>query len=600
MAREQPITISLRYSDDGNAHLSASELCDAWPEIRRACEERTGEVVNTSGTSLTLPWWAFLDARESIRFVFACYPKEIAFIADPVAEKFLRESRARESRYKEAAAPRPLAVEEVASRLASAGFARPLKPYQARNVARLAPLPAGATFSVPGAGKTTEALAFFFLKRSAGSRLLVVAPKNAFAAWEEQLAVCAPSLAGRFKRLKGGIVERQLDERPEMALISYELLPRVRDSIARLLAQDATFLFLDESHRMKRGLTGVIGRAVLSLAHLPQAKLVMSGTPAPNEVGDLVPQFRFLYPEVRVDDSTVVERIKPFYVRTTQDDLGLPRIQAALIRVPMSEAQDKLYRLLASEESRLAERALRSRDRMALRSLGRSVMKLTQAASNPALLVSSNTSVPEVLREALAEGDSPKMDYVCRRARALAKEGQKVIIWSAFVENVELLATRLEDIGADFIHGGVEAGSEEDEETREAKIARFKTDSEALALVANPAACAEGISLHTVCRHAIYLDRTYNAAHFVQSQYRIHRLGMDMNCPTLIEILFSPGTVDESVNLRLDQKVSRMGQVLNDPSINVEPVLLDLEDTGMDEEDLQDFWRHLQEVTSKR
>ena len=45
-----------------------------------------------------------------------------------------------------------------------------------------------------------------------------------------------------------------------------------------------------------------------------------------------------------------------------------------------------------------------------------------------------------------------------------------------------------------------------------------------MVLVANPAAAAESISLHEHCNHALYLDRTYNAGQFLQSQDRIHRL----------------------------------------------------------------------------
>ena len=44
---------------------------------------------------------------------------------------------------------------------------------------------------------------------------------------------------------------------------------------------------------------------------------------------------------------------------------------------------------------------------------------------------------------------------------------------------------------------------------------------------------SESVSLHInekkkrVCSHAIYLDRNYNAAQYVQSMDRIHRVGMD-------------------------------------------------------------------------
>ena len=45
----------------------------------------------------------------------------------------------------------------------------------------------GASFSVPGAGKITEALAFFaFHKTNQDSKLLVISPINAFISWDDE------------------------------------------------------------------------------------------------------------------------------------------------------------------------------------------------------------------------------------------------------------------------------------------------------------------------------------------------------------------------------------------------------------------------------
>ena len=44
------------------------------------------------------------------------------------------------------------------------------------------------------------------------------------------------------------------------------------------------------------------------------------------------------------------------------------------------------------------------------------------------------------------------------------------------------------------------------------------------ALIALPQACSESISLHKACQNAIYYDLNYNAAEFLQSLDRIHRV----------------------------------------------------------------------------
>ena len=71
---------------------------------------------------------------------------------------------------------------------------------------------------------------------------------------------------------------------------------------------------------------------------------------------------------------------------------------------------------------------------------------------------------------------SPKLYKAAEIARKLAKEGRKTLIWSYFVHNVESLATKLlQDLDAQFIHGGVEVGSSDDIGTREWKIKKFNT-----------------------------------------------------------------------------------------------------------------------------
>lgn len=95
-------------------------------------------------------------------------------------------------------------------------------------------------------------------------------------------------------------------------------------------------------------------------------------------------------------------------------------------------------------------------------------------------------------------------------------------------------------------------------------------------MVANPAAACEGISLHTVCQNAIYVDRTFNAAHYLQSEDRIHRLGLRPDQSPVVEILECRLTIDEIVRNRLGIKIDRKSAVLEDPSLNVDPIPFDL------------------------
>lgn len=590
--------VNISYEGEARyASISVDGSRRAWSSIRRVCQDSFGETDIIGPTSLRIPWWAFLGCLDEIEYYAGRYGLPVKY-SDEAASR-VQHSKDAVAQYVQAKAGLGPSEQEVVQALRELGFERELTDQQRRNISRMMALHSAATFSVPGAGKTTEALSYYALKRSEQTRLLVICPKNAFAAWEEQIEVCLPG-DEQFVRLRGGkdSIQKLLASGPSKALITYEQIPTVLDLIGQYLSNYESFVFLDESHRIKRGFQGVIGNAILSVAQLPKTKLIMSGTPIPNDISDLVPQFRFLYPEIIADEENVEHFIQPVYVRTTKNELGLREPKKTIKRLALKPAQFELYQLLKSEAARQAKGNLSRVDLATLRRTGRSALRLLQLATNPSLLARVDFEHETLLSEVLSEGDSPKLEYACYRARELAFDGHKSIIWSSFVQNVELVCNRLADLGAEYIHGGVDAGSEDEEGTREQKIKRFHDDPHCWVMVANPAACGEGISLHTVCHHAIYLDRNYNAAQYLQSEDRIHRLGLAPEQDTFVEILQSPGTVDESVDRRLTMKIQKMARVLDDKSLNVEPEVVDLDADGFNENDLRDFLDHLKEKVS--
>jgi SNF2 family DNA or RNA helicase len=570
--------LSFRLTGEGQVRVSVEGNPEAWASTRLVIIQNARFYRQPGGEVLEVPFSEFVPLLPRLGTVRATHP-ELELDVDEVTKNHIRRANVAGAALEKAAGIEPVPEAELLQVLVGLGWnpARELNQNQLRNVRRLAALPHGASFSVPGAGKTTEALATFAYKTRLQARLLVVAPKNAFAAWEEQVAICLPHL--HVVRLIGSSeIPQQLRSNPAVALITYSQLTYVTELIFQYLGSRPSFLILDESHKIKGGEYGAWGNAVLALSHIPVGKLILSGTPMPNEPADLLPQLRFLYPSVSPNIDPV-EGIRNIYVRTTKAELDLPPVHPIGTPIPLTDAQTRLYRLCATEIARDAESTLRSRDKLALRSFGRSYLLLLQLVSNPSLLARYQGRFEDQILIECLQSESPKIAYVCYKARELAAQGHKVLIWSSFVQNVEVISERLADLGADFIHGQVDIGGEmpEDEEdygdeesrTRELKIRRFHKDPEAKVLVANPAACSEGISLHTVCHHAIYLDRNYNAAQFLQSQDRIHRLGLPPGTETFIEYVYCPGTIDESVTRRLDLKIQRMEEALQDHSISM-------------------------------
>lgn len=574
----------------------SSDRGDAWAKVRGVYSSDTEHVELTGEQKLRVPLWLFLAKRAALSYRLET--EDVKFSFDNELTHVLKRVNLQASEYEGISKSKPLSASALQKKLRAVGFQRKLKSYQSRNVGRLLRHRAGATFSVPGAGKTSEALAYFAASAGKKEKLLVIAPKNAFSAWETQLSLCFPSAHSRFQRLVGGRrqIAALLAEEPRFSIISYQQLNTTRSEVLKYLTEHSVAVFLDESHRMKGGLARETGRNVLQLSGLPTRKLLLSGTPIPNSRVDLVAQVQFLYPFKEVDEGNAQGIIAPIYVRTTKDELGLRKPDRIPRFIEMSPAQGECYALIAREEARRISK-LGARDRIQLRAIGKSVIRLLQVASNP-FLIFNKVGLPTEIFEALSEeDDSPKIAYACERARLLARQGQKTVIWSTFVGTVELLASRLRDIGADYIHGGVDAGSEDEEETRERKIKDFHLDDQKFVLVANPASCGEGISLHEVCHHAIYLDRNFNAGQYLQSEDRIHRLGLSKNQRTAVEILISPNTVDESVRARLSAKVQVMARALNDTGLDIDPISLDpdslSDDEAIDEADAQALIDHL-------
>lgn len=538
----------LTYTEQVNISNDSTDKV-AWKSLYSfICDYLPMSVVSYSDWSITFPWRYFLSIKGFVGQYFSARHNQYRVVFTDNARSMLK--TANDTSYNTALALNARSEAEIKAHLESIGFKRSLTINQLNNLKKISHLPGAATFSVPGAGKTTEALAFFFVNATDIDRLLVVAPKNAFSAWDEQLDACMGENYGKFVRLRGGeaAIQIALRTNPRFMLITYDQLSRVKNTIVPLLSSGNIYMFLDESHRIKGGKQIKRADAILEMAHLPKRKLIMSGTPMPQSPKDMVSQFSFLYPTKDVTDTTVIDLIQPIFVRTTKGQLGIPKLDHRVVQVPMTQLQREIYKTLKSEVRRQLNPVLSDSSRYELRRIGKCVMKVMEFVSNPSLLSNDmDYAFDRRVGALLLESDGPKIDYVCRRARQLAAEGKKVLIWSSFVQNVELIALRLSDLGAEFIHGGVDAGDESDFDTREGKIKRFHTDDTCKVLVANPAACSEGISLHKVCQYAIYLDRSFNAAHYMQSEDRIHRLGLSPDAKPQIEFVECEDSIDQVV-----------------------------------------------------
>lgn len=455
-----------------------------------------------------------------------------------------------------------------------------------------------ANFSVPGSGKTTVVYSIYAYLQQLGivDKIFVVGPNSSFLPWEEESKLCFGEQIIS-ARLSGS---RQVRERIyyqsdkfELFLCFYQTLANDIDKIINLLSKYNFLLVIDESHNIKKLDDGVWAQAALQISRYAKRRIILSGTPVPNNLNDLWTQLTFLWPgeyvlgrkeEFRATASDtnnitkIKQRVSPFIYRVTKDDLGLPEPKFKKYRYQLSPYQGQIYEALSKKY--LSELNYEPIENKTLRYWRRAkIIRLIQTASNPSLLAkySDEFDVPP-----LDAKDSSIIDLIDRYSMYempakiiggleliddLVREGKKVLLWTSFIQNIVMLESSLLNKGYGIykIYGDIpKDGNEDVEFNREQQIKDFKNSRDPSILLANPAACAESISLHKYCHDAIYLDRTFNCGQYLQSLDRIHRIGLRPDEHVTYHILLADLTIDETIDKRLLEKEELMKSILND------------------------------------
>ena len=99
---------------------------------------------------------------------------------------------------------------------------------------------------------------------------------------------------------------------------------------------------LDEAHKAKNSSGGITAQTVLNLAKYCSARVVLTGTPAPNGYEDIYNMFKFIWPTKNVLGfeinqlrditargdaqrvSRLIANISPYFIRIRKSDLNIP------------------------------------------------------------------------------------------------------------------------------------------------------------------------------------------------------------------------------------------------------------------------------------
>lgn len=463
-------------------------------------------------------------------------------------------------------------------------------------------------------------------------RLLIVGPKNSYNAWYEEYITCfgkTPdfiNLSDMDTESVRAYLNSSSQNHHEINLINIEKVRNLEKHLNKFVKYGKILFVVDEGHKIKNP-NSKSSSAVLKIGENLKYKFLLTGTPMPNGYEDLFALTNFIISEYNVlpfsyldlkrltkksdaedEEQKIMAAMFPYFSRVSKrflvekGELKNPII-SRISNIKMDSNQQEIYDFLDG----LYDTYKNSVDNEFLISLMKAiVIRKMQVSSNPILLKKKiNKVIDDMIYDLVPninEEENPDSNMIELRIQlekadgiimkelntsALAKKvkqlnnfsnnmknnraveeaiklielGKKVIIWDTFVENMYAVAN-LFKIKVGIINGNV-VGSE-----RQSILDEFR-NGDLQVLIASPATLAESISLHKTCQHAIYLNRNYNAAQFIQSKDRIHRINMPLGTTAHYIYLMNDGTIDSNIDERLEKKESRMLRILDQNDLSI-------------------------------
>jgi SNF2 family DNA or RNA helicase len=433
-----------------------------------------------------------------------------------------------------------------------------------------------------GLGKTIEAglvLSELRLRRLA-ERVLVLAPAGLVQQWQEELdrKFLLPSVVARGGGWDGG------DDRP---VVIASLAAARRDPLRTAVTEtDWDLVIVDEAHRA-RNPRSASGRLVRTLRS--RYLLMLTATPVENRLDDMFELVSMVSPGLlgtrreflarhgrangaraaapARDVPGLQARMRQVLVRHRRGEVAvlLPQRVAETVRVAPGTQESELYTAVSArlrEESRGASAARL----LALRANAR------LAGSSPAALAAGlgNLGWPDLAARAATVERPAKTGLLVELVRRQLRQGEKVVVFTAFRETLRHLAAALQAaaVPAAVYHGGLTRPD------KEQVIARFSADCPVLLTTE---AAGEGRNLQ-FCHVLVNYDLPWNPMQIEQRLGRLHRIGQERD--VLLTNLVAQGTVEERILDVLESKINLFELVVGELDMIIGRVEDDLDFEG--------------------
>ena len=453
------------------------------------------------------------------------------------------------------------------------GLTATLRPYQVRGFSWLCflrDLGLGACLADDmGLGKTVQTLALLARDREEGRAtkpVLLVCPTSVVSNWQREAARFTPGLPvlvhhGAARNKRAAFARAARDH--ALVVSSYALLTRDIEFLAEVAWGGVV---LDEAQNIKNPETR---QARAARALHAEFRIVLTGTPVENHVGDLWSLMEFLNPgllgsqaafkrrffipiQTRADPETT-ERLRrltgPFVLRRLKTDRSvlsdLPDKQEMKVFCSLTREQASLYTAVLDEASAAFARAEGIQRRGLILA---TLMKLKQVCNHPAQFLGDQSAIP---------GRSGKLALLEEVLGEVLEAGERALVFTQFAEMGAILRRHLQEyFGREvlFLYGGVPKAQ------RDHMVERFQEEDLAPPLfVLSLKAGGTGLNL-TRANHVVHFDRWWNPAVEDQATDRVFRIGQRRDVQ--VRKLVCAGTFEERIARMIEDKKALAEQVV--------------------------------------
>jgi non-specific serine/threonine protein kinase len=398
---------------------------------------------------------------------------------------------------------------------------------------------------------------------------LFIVPASLLGNWRRELSRFAPQLRVFFahrSECDAATLERVVQD-PVQELAGFEIVFTTYTLVRKEAwygARRWNLIVLDEAQAIKNA-SSAQTKAVKRLH--ASARIVMTGTPVENQLGDLWSLFDFCCPGLlgsakqfkefvkRLDKrqdshayATLRRLVQPYILRRLKTDPkivpDLPEKTEMRVECGLAKRQAVLYEQIVADLARQLEHAEGIQRRgLVLAAL----MRLKQVCNHPSQYLE---------QPGFAASDSGKFLRLAAICQPIEERQEKVLVFTQFQAICDPLAQYLSEVFGRpglVLHGGVPVAK------RQQLVRQFQEEDGLPFFVISVKAGGIGLNL-TAATHVVHFDRWWNPAVENQATDRAFRIGQKRN--VLVHKFVCRGTVEERIDQMIRDKQELADQIL--------------------------------------